>query len=528
MSGDETITFDLRSGQVVQPGGEGGDLTDELLATDYWTDQMLEGAGIPIVDVPFVSIGGGIGSFVLVDYLRIAGVPADQIKVLTQVDKPYETYAFLCNNSQIPDDERLRSDSSACPDNIWGFPAYAPREAWADKSLKPLLNVLTEPVIADYYTPKAGHVFASMDREAERIDWPQYLEKGQVRVVRRRVGGGYFSILTPAQGTSRTKRIAFRSRYVHIGVGYPALRYLPDLQKYREQYKDYIRVVNAYEPHEHVYESLNRKQGTVLVRGAGIVASRILQRLIDDRDARGSQTLILHLFRTYRDKPYGDRKWGLGKRAAKAGWAYQGFNVTKASWGGQHRKKLLKLEGDERKEFISYLGGGAHTPHRKDWKEQLARGREEGFYRQHIGEVEDVYPSDDGEAVISKVRGSDGTLTEISASFIIDCTGLEGSPRDHRLLADLLDHGGASPNPLGRLDCDPSFEVRGTSSLPGKLYASGAATAGSYYGGVDSFLGLQYVAQRIYEDLAKDGFCKRIGPWRSVRHWVKWARGTKL
>lgn len=528
MSGEETVTYNTRSGQVEGTPDGHGDLTDELLATDQWTDQLVVAAGIPVVDTPFVTIGGGIGSFVLVDYLRIAGVPADQIKVLTQTTKPYETYAFLCGNSQIPLNERLRSDSSACPDNIWGFPAYAPREAWAEKSLKPLWNVFTEPVIKDYWTPRAGQVFASMDREATRIGWSGYLEKGQVRIVRRRVGGGYFSILTPPQGTSRTKRVAFRSRYVHIGVGYPALRYLPDLQKYREKYKDSIRVVNAYEPHEHVYESLVRKQGVVLVRGAGIVASRILQRLIDDRDAKGSDTLILHLFRTYRDQPHGDRRWGLGTRAAKDGWAYQGFNVTKASWGGQHRKKLLSLEGDARKEFINYIGGGAHTPHRKDWKEQLSRGRKEGFYRQYVGVVEDVYPSDDRQAVVSKVRGTDGTLTEISASFVIDCTGLEGSPRDHRLLADLLEHGGAGTNPLGRLDCAPSFEVRGTASAPGKLYASGAATAGSYYGGVDSFLGLQYVAQRIYEDLAADGFCRRIGPLRSVNHWLKWARGTQL
>jgi hypothetical protein len=529
MSGNETVTFNTKSGQVVQTSGTGGgDLTDDMIATDIWSDQLVADAGIPIIDVPFITIGGGIGSFVLVDYLRIAGVPAEHIKVLTQIERPYETYAFLCKNSQIPDGERLRSDSSATPDNIWGFPAFALREAWADKTLKPLFNVFTEPVIANYYTPKAGHVFRTMDKEAARIGWSRYLEKGQVRMVRRRAGGGYFSILTPPEGTSRSKRIAYRSQYVHVGVGYPALRYLPDLQKYRERYQDYVKVVNAYEPHEHVYESLKRKPGVVVVRGAGIVASRILQRLVDDRDHHGAQTLILHLFRTYRTEGKKDRKWGLGKQAVKDGWAFQGFNVTKASWGGQHRKKLLKLEGDERKAFLDYLGGGAHTPHRKDWKEQLERGKKQGFYRQHVGVVEDVYPSPDGDKVISKIRGSDQNLAEIPADFIIDCTGLEGSPRDHRLLADLIDHGGAGLNPNGRLDCDHDFHVRGTQSAPGKLYASGAATAGSYYGGVDSFLGLQYVAQRIYEDLAKQKFCKRIGPLRSFNHWIKWARGKQL
>ncbi len=52
-----------------------GDLTPELLQRDIWTDELIAGAGIPVHEVPFVSVGGGIGSFVTVDYLRIAGVP---------------------------------------------------------------------------------------------------------------------------------------------------------------------------------------------------------------------------------------------------------------------------------------------------------------------------------------------------------------------------------------------------------------------------------------------------------------------
>ena len=36
-----------------------GDLTDQLIATSEWSDQMLAEAGIPVVDVPIVSVGGG-------------------------------------------------------------------------------------------------------------------------------------------------------------------------------------------------------------------------------------------------------------------------------------------------------------------------------------------------------------------------------------------------------------------------------------------------------------------------------------
>ena len=50
---------------------------------------------------------------------------------------------------------------------------------------------------------------------------------------------------------------------------------------------------------EQIYQRLQAAPGTVLVRGGGIVASRVLQRLIDDRDRFLLQTQILHSFRTF-------------------------------------------------------------------------------------------------------------------------------------------------------------------------------------------------------------------------------------
>ena len=47
-------------------------------------------------------------SFVLVDYLRIAGVPTDQIRVLSTLDHPWRTYEYLTRVSQIPRAERSR------------------------------------------------------------------------------------------------------------------------------------------------------------------------------------------------------------------------------------------------------------------------------------------------------------------------------------------------------------------------------------------------------------------------------------
>jgi hypothetical protein len=504
-----------------------GDLTDDLIGTAQWTDEQVAAAGIPVVDVPLVSVGGGIGSFVLADLLRISGMPAGSMKVLGQAERPWDTYQYLTTVSQIPPAERLRSDSSACPGCWWGFPAYALREAFAARRVQdfiaPLYQVLTEPILTDYYTPRAGQVFDDMQREADRIGWWGMVDHGLVRMTRRRVGGGYFTILTPKAGTTATKRIAYRSRYVHSAVGYPGARFLPDLQEYRQKHQDFSKVVNAYEPHEHVYEELVRKPGTVVVRGAGIVGSRILQRLTDDRDNKGAQTTILHLFRTYVDGPHGPSIFM--RRKGGDGWAYQGFNFPKGAWGGQLKYRLQKLDGEGRKELLKVMGG-THTPKRKLWQEQMKRGRKEGWYRTYVGEVQEVVPGPDN-TIVTKVRSKDGVL-EIPANFIIDATGLEADITEHRYLGDLLDHGGAGRNPHGRLDVEPTFEVRGTRSGEGRFYATGSATLGGYYAGVDSFLGLQYAALQVADDLAAQGFAPKLGPIRSTAQWWKWMLNKKV
>ncbi len=500
-----------------------GDLNDQLINSDWWPDQMVQAAGIPIVDVPFVSIGGGIGSFVTVDYLRIAGVPADQIRVLSNIDHPWQTYEYLTRVSQIPRPERIRSDSASRPDNIWGFPSYALSEAIQDKSLKSLWQVFTEPMWADFYTPRAGMVFANLERETARIRYWDMLVKGQVRMIRRRHGGGYFTILTPPEGASATRRVAFRSQYVHCAVGYPGLKYLPDLQQFRVQQQDFHHVVSAYEDHEHVYNQLRTRPGTVLIRGGGIVASRVLARLMDDRAKYGLQTHIVHLFRTYISGSHGANMWA--RRKGGDGFAYQGFNYPKSVWGGQLKARMRRLEGEERAKAYKEMGG-TNTPWRRTWQRQMNEGRAAGWYQVVTGTVENMMVRPDAK-VVSVVKTSGGVF-EFPADFIIDCTGLEADIAEHRVLADLLDHGGAARNPVGRLDVERSFELRGAASPPGLMYASGSSTLGGYFPGVDTFLGLQVAAQEIADDLARRGFCQKLGPGRSTSQWLKWARNKQI
>ncbi|MDY7099697.1 MAG: hypothetical protein S0880_00780 [Actinomycetota bacterium] len=508
----------------VQPPPAAGDLNEQLHGTSVWSDEMVAAAGIPIVDVPVVTIGGGIGSFVLADMLRISGVPIDQIAVLTTLEQPWATYEYLARVSQIPAEERIRSDSAGMPDNIWGVPSYALIEAWREKTLAPLWAVATEPVFGDYWTPRASTVFRGLAREMERIGWSRMLHRGNVRLVRRRHGGGYFSVLTPPAGTSATRRVAYRSRFAHIAVGYPGLRFLPDLQEYRERTGDRARVVNAYEPHEHVYESLLNRGGTVMVRGGGIVSSRVLQRLMEDRMHKGAQTHIVQLLRTYVEGSHGSGPFM--RRKGGDGFAYQGFNWPKSSWGGQLRVRLERLDGEQRKALYDQMGG-SNTPKRKLWQQQMAQSRAEGWYSAVQGVVTEVQPTPDGR-IVTRIRSENGLRSELVADHIIDATGLEADIEEHRLLADLLRHGGAGRNPLGRLDVTRSFEIIGTRAEPGRLYASGSMTLGGPYSPVDSFAGLQYSALKIADDLAGLGFTRRIGVARSIGQWWRWAQNRSV
>ncbi|SNR98536.1 hypothetical protein SAMN05216276_1002125 [Streptosporangium subroseum] len=485
---------------------------------------MVAAAGIPIYDTPFLTVGGGMGSFVTLDYLRIYGVPTSQMRVVSNIDHPWQTYEFLTRCSQIPRKERIRSDSSSRPDNLWGFPSYALEEAWKERKPSYLWQILTEPLLNDYWTPRAGTVFENLEREAKRIGYWDMLVKGQVRMIRRRSDGGYFTVITPPGGAAPTKRIVFRSRFVHVAVGYPGLKFLPDLQEFRTKHGDYQHVVNAYEPHEQVYEFLKTRSGTVVVRGGGIVASRVLQRLFDDREKLNLKTQIIHIFRTFVTGSHGPNAWS--RRKGGNGWAYQGFNYPKSVWGGQLKAEMRKLEGAERAQKYKNMGG-TNTPYRRRWQEQMRAGREGGYYHAVQGTVDRVERTPDGK-LVSYVRSGDGIVREPVSDYIIDCTGLEADIAEHRVFADLLQHGGAGRNPVGRLDVERHFEVKGTASGDGALYASGSATLGGYFPGVDTFLGLQIAAQEIADDLAGRGFVRKMGPLRSTSQWFKWARNSPV
>ncbi|MEH1813662.1 MAG: FHA domain-containing protein [Nostoc sp.] len=483
--------------------------------------QALHATGLPVDESDYLAIGAGLGSFLWADLLRISGVRADKIVALGLEAEPYARYKRLCLNSQIPLYERLRSNSDSCPDNIWGWPSYALREAWGDlakgeikSAFKYLWQVFAEPTFAETYTPRAGNVFDSIDRETKRIGWNQIYRYGRVRVIRKTDDGRYCVAYSRGPGN-----YAFLvSRYLHLATGYPAIQFLPDLQAYREKYQDFKSVVNAYEAHDHVYEQLEQHGGTVLIRGRGIVASRIVQRIYEARK-RNRNIAVLHLMRS--PKPQGN-KFQNTQRLVKNHYEFQPFNWPKACWGGELRAMLEKATPDERKRLLADWGGTT-TADRQDWQQITAQGLSEGWYQITFGEVLDV-ERDAQNRTITRIREQSFGEMKLLADFIVDATGLDAKVDANPLLADLVKHYNLPVNHLGRLTVANNFELVEMRSDRGQMYAAGAITLGGPYAAVDSFLGLQYAALVAVDGLAavRAPGVQKLNTISSFRQWLKW------
>jgi pSer/pThr/pTyr-binding forkhead associated (FHA) protein len=485
--------------------------------------QALHATGLQVSETDYLALGGGLGSYIWVDLLRIYGVNSEKIVALGLDEEPYARYKRLCLNSQIPLHERLRSNSDSCPDNIWGWPSYGLREAWRDfnkgrlnDSFKYLWKVFAEPDYAETYTPRANNVFDSIEREAKRIGWEQIYRYGRIRAIRKTDDGRY----CVAYSKGRGDHAFYVARFLHLATGYPAIQFLPDLQAYREKYRDFKSVVNAYEDHNHVYEQLERQGGKVLIRGRGIVASRIIQRIYEARK-KNPKITILHLMRS--PKPKGN-KFGKTQRMVKHHFEFQPFNWPKACWGGELRVMLENASPEERKSLLADWGGTT-TADRLDWQQITEESLRDGWYKIEFGEVQSVERDTQYGGTLTRIKekGSNGQIT-LNADFIVDATGLDAKVQASPLLDDLVQRYSLPLNHLSRLVVANDFELVEMRNNKGKMYAAGAITLGGPYAAVDSFLGLQYSVLRTVDGLAtaRAPGVKRLNAISSFRQWMKW------
>jgi len=90
------------------------------------------------------------------------------------------------------------------------------------------------------------------------------------------------------------------AKYIHLSTGYPAIKLLTDLEQYRREHPEESgkekTVVQGYESHDYIYQKLEKYGGTVVIRGSGIVASQIFERLYEAHKIQRNITVI-HLNR---------------------------------------------------------------------------------------------------------------------------------------------------------------------------------------------------------------------------------------
>lgn len=480
---------------------------------------------IPTSESHYLALGGGLGSFAWVNHLRIHGVAAKQITIIGHETTPYTRFRQLCHHSQISDNDRIRSDSSSRPDNLWGWPGYGLQELIDDarhghwrQAIRLGWQLLSEPALADTYAPRARTVFQSLEREMQRIGWAKMVRQGEICAVRQTDNGRYLIAYLPQNSPTPHFHL---TTYLHLALGYPGVNLTSATQAFRRQSGHLDALVQAYEPHEHIYQQLAQRGGLVLLRGRGIVAARILQRLDNIRRTTQQDIRVIHLLRTPLTE---DTHYGQARRQTRHHWQWQPFNWPKAAVGGDLRQIMEDAAPAERQALLA-TWGGTTTGDRREWRSLLQQGMAAGWYQLYFGTVAEV--GENGRfRLITKLHdhAPPHTPRRFVTDFVIDCTGLATQLPAHPLLAELQHLYNLPQNQSGQLSTSKQFELKKLRNGAAQAFIAGMNAYGNAFAPVDSFLGLQYAAQCIIERLLSDdapGLHPLTG-LHSLRQWWRW------
>jgi hypothetical protein len=361
----------------------------------------------------------------------------------------------------------------------------------------------------------------------KRIGWQGMVRQGEVQGLRQTEDGRYVAVYTPVDGDKGGRPQLVIARYLHLALGYPGITLTAEAQAFRRSDADWQGVVQAYEEHEQVYEQLGRQGGMVIVRGRGIVASRVLQRLDEVRQREsGKRIQVIHLLSSPLIE---DMVYGSARRQRHYHRQVQPFNWPKAAFGGELRFIWEKASPAER-QSLSETWGGTTTSNRRDWQEVVERGLAEGWYRIHFGCVEGIRSNGRGRLIVqTRDYAPPQAGHRLVADFVLECTGLNVEVGNHPLLADLSCCYGLPKNGSGRLAVAADFEVVGLRNGAGRVYLAGVMAGGNGFAPVDSFLGLQYVAQRSVDGLVEENApgLRRLDGRESLRQWWRWWNGRE-
>jgi len=524
----------------------------------------LEEAGFATREVRLCSVGGGLGSFALVDLLRIRGMASKEITVIGPEPRPWASFKELLLRSGANEEDRLRSDSATRIDNPWGFPSYAMEEALRSKRPWPVIAAIGEPFLGEPYAPKGSQVFEGIDRECTRIQWSEMLSLGLASGVRRRQGGGWWVL---QRGLWGNQDLAIGCQILHLALGHAT----PDQDGSCGMTNAFGRVVNVYgTPHWRALVRTPSRCNTVVVVGRGMTAMQVIQYAIH---APGHSNHVIHLVRNEEDDATSDfpnvrgvSEQGLARREGISGregirpdhdtlgrlcndrvhgpvrwgpWRLRPYAAARNAFGGTLHTQLLHAGSQERPVLQDWLRR-ASSPAKKAWLASLEHARKAGRYEVLYGGLDSLEPSAGAVRVIA--RGQDGTLRTRKADLVMLCTGLappweamelfgqSESCRCDSGLPPLDEHFSVSGESLTMREEDRYIS---TGTLDGQIlrdfpvYISGPLAARGPAGPVDSFWGLLWAAWCIGEDLTRRGLLPAFGPLRSIRAWWRWLHGCE-
>jgi len=477
----------------------------------------LKNSGIALEKKMFVSLGGGIGSFCWVDSLRIHAVAAADIAVIAHHGRPYQQFKQYCDRSGLSPQDRLRSDSGARPDNFWGFPGYAVDEWWDNlrhgqwhAAGKVAWQIFTEPLLADFYTPTAGRLYASIEREMQRIDWESMVRPGSALFIRQLNDDGY-AIFYRTPG--RQVRIML-AKIVHLALGHTVKQanYLPT--------KAPDQVLSGYNLQADFFRCVEETQASVMVVGRGIVAARIIERLLP-KAAQQPERAIISLFRSPLGETADSRQI---EQASFAGWRLQPFNWPRSTFGGPLMETLQSVPPTARRQ-LAKTWSAASTPPRTQWLRELQKAAVARRYRTLYGQIAHI--EQQGARLAIQITPSPPATSDavtIQADYLVDCSGFDDQVAHHFIYTDLMTTYQLPTTPAGSLQVNAYFEIETLSSNAGKIIVSGSGAAGNHYGPVDSFLGHQYAAVKTIESLSTLPWTKLrpLNLVRSLRGWLQW------
>lgn len=483
-----------------------------LLQHQIIDEELIAQLDCNVIHKKYCTVGGGLGSFAWVDLLVNIGIKSSQIAVISDQNHPAQKFIQYCNNSNIDMEDRLRSDSGSTIDNIWGVPSYGVRELYQQlkevnigNAARIIFKLLSEPVLAEPYTPTLKLMVDGINKEAERIGWKQMLISHKAYHIRK-TNKNRFLI---ASRDINSKPIVIVANYLYLSTGYNQPNYTKQYKHYHQDH-DHDRYINIYDGCEEVTKQLRLHGGIIIIRGRGISASRLIENL--SLNCNPQEIKILHFMRRKIEKASAHDEIN---RTLEHNWEYQHFNFPKSAFGGDI-KQLLKVSNQEQRiELIRKLGG-ITSADRKHWRDLIKRGLKEGWYRIVYDDIESVN-STNRNLEVTGIKGQ-----KYKVNFIIESTGLDSNIHHNFLYRDLLNTYELETTELNSLRVSKNFLIPKLSNSHALAFCVGVNSLGGYFAPVDSFAGLQYAALKSVELISRKEKLTELSGLKSLRAWIHW------